>query len=373
MSHNLTATFGATVTRWRRLMSTAMTLASQQQTFEPLNTSGLVAHCDHLFPEDGVWRRQWLDLMARVPTATAFHDPDWQELDWRLFGEPKALRLIRVFDGDRLAAVLPLRTCDGAIESTGTRLGDYLDPLIDPACAEECWDAIFPMLRRIGGGEPVRLHHVREDWPCRASLPRFGIKHGFTLSETAAEGAPRVMLPDSYEAWIASLSPSTRHSTRQKVSKALRNGRARLETLCPHADDQTIETTLQQTFELMAARGGHKAFNVGARMKPLLSQLGPDLVRRGRIRIQTLYIEDRIAAVGVHMEMTCSDGPMFYTNGYDPEMSKWSPGIVLIALGIKDAIERKARTYDFMRGRENYKYHFGAVDRILYTIELRCT
>jgi CelD/BcsL family acetyltransferase involved in cellulose biosynthesis len=50
-----------------------------------------------------------------------------------------------------------------------------------------------------------------------------------------------------------------------------------------------------------------------------------------------------------------------YNSGFDPDARAMSPGVVLIARTIEDAITRGFRRYDFLRGEEPYKYGFGAV------------
>jgi CelD/BcsL family acetyltransferase involved in cellulose biosynthesis len=47
-----------------------------------------------------------------------------------------------------------------------------------------------------------------------------------------------------------------------------------------------------------------------------------------------------------------------------------SPGVVLIARTIEDAIARGFRRYDFLRGEEPYKYGFGAVPRDVLRVTL---
>ena len=52
-----------------------------------------------------------------------------------------------------------------------------------------------------------------------------------------------------------------------------------------------------------------------------------------------------------------------YQWGWDPRWARHSMGSVLTYQAIRLAAERGARTFDFLRGAEPYKYRFGAVDR----------
>jgi CelD/BcsL family acetyltransferase involved in cellulose biosynthesis len=54
-----------------------------------------------------------------------------------------------------------------------------------------------------------------------------------------------------------------------------------------------------------------------------------------------------------------------YNSGLDWKFSEYSPGWVLLGNLIRSAIESGHTEFDFMRGDEDYKYRFGAVDRFV--------
>ena len=62
---------------------------------------------------------------------------------------------------------------------------------------------------------------------------------------------------------------------------------------------------------------------------------------------------------------------LLYNSGFDPGYREVSPGLVLLARCIEDAIRHGYREYDFLRGRERYKYDLGGEDRIVYRAIIR--
>jgi CelD/BcsL family acetyltransferase involved in cellulose biosynthesis len=52
-----------------------------------------------------------------------------------------------------------------------------------------------------------------------------------------------------------------------------------------------------------------------------------------------------------------------YNSGLDRKFMDISPGWVLLGYLLEWAIDHKRSEFDFMRGNEDYKYRFGAVDR----------
>ena len=60
------------------------------------------------------------------------------------------------------------------------------------------------------------------------------------------------------------------------------------------------------------------------------------------------------------------DSILVYNSGYDPvSYRSLSPGIVVTARCIETAIELGRKTFDFLRGDEEYKYRFGAHDTMV--------
>ena len=48
-----------------------------------------------------------------------------------------------------------------------------------------------------------------------------------------------------------------------------------------------------------------------------------------------------------------------------------SPGVILLAHVVRDAITRGRRTFDFLRGEERYKYEFEPVPEPVYLVKIR--
>jgi len=60
-----------------------------------------------------------------------------------------------------------------------------------------------------------------------------------------------------------------------------------------------------------------------------------------------------------------------YNSGLNPEFNTFSPGWVLLGHLLKWANENEYTEFDFLRGDEEYKYRFGAIDRRVYRVRLK--
>jgi CelD/BcsL family acetyltransferase involved in cellulose biosynthesis len=90
----------------------------------------------------------------------------------------------------------------------------------------------------------------------------------------------------------------------------------------------------------------------------------PRLLADDTLRLYALRIDRRIVAT--LYGLLDKPGPerrfYYYLAGFDPELAQLSPGTLLLGHAIEQAIVEGCRVFDFLAGREPYKYRWGAVD-----------
>lgn len=91
------------------------------------------------------------------------------------------------------------------------------------------------------------------------------------------------------------------------------------------------------------------------------------LFARELLRLYAWRVNGRLIAV--LYGFLCGRHFYFYASGFDPEFEHLSPGSVLIAHAMEEAIREGATEFDFLRGAEAYKYRWGAHDRPLFQCE----
>ena len=77
--------------------------------------------------------------------------------------------------------------------------------------------------------------------------------------------------------------------------------------------------------------------------------------------MHALHRDERPVAVGYMV--TAKNRAYDYITGFDPDVAALGAGTVLVGCAIEAAVEERAREFDFLRGREAYKYRWGAHDR----------
>ena len=91
-------------------------------------------------------------------------------------------------------------------------------------------------------------------------------------------------------------------------------------------------------------------------------------MRGGWLQVCLLRLEGRDVA-GI-ISFPSAEGPLVWGAGFDASARAWSPGIVLFAMAIRQAIESGARCFDLMRGEARYKSNLGAVDSRICRVSL---
>jgi CelD/BcsL family acetyltransferase involved in cellulose biosynthesis len=316
---------------------------------------------------EAVGAAAWDTLHAESRLRSPFLAWTWQ-FEWvSVFGEGRRLELRRVVDGTgRLVALLPLlETAPGRwLLAGGADVSDYLDLLAVRDREEEAWAALLGA--RATDRAVWELHAVPGTSPTVTALPGLAAAAGLTASVTLEERCPVLALPDSWETLLASLSGKHRHELTRKLRRFEReapDGRVTWEHT-PAGIDARLDDFL--TLHRRSREG--KAKFMDSRMERFFRRVVPALAASGGARLAFLDLPDGPVAAFVTLEWDGTVG--LYNSGFRPERASLSPGVVLLAHVIRDAVERGRRRFDFLRGEERYKFEFGPVPEPVHAVTI---
>jgi len=312
---------------------------------------------------------RWNALVARSCTPVAFLTWQFQTAWSRAFAKD-SLRLLGVQDGagEWVGALSLFET--GGLEVPilrlvgGVDVADYLDVIAVAGREEEVWKTLLPALADLPW-RAVELRPIPASSPTPALLPALAGAAGLSCRVEREERCPVIDLPTSWEAYLTSLSGKDRHELRRKLRRA--------EAASPRIEVARTPAGITAALDSFIAL--HRRSNVGKarfmddRMEAFFREVGAALAGAGWAALWVLWLEDRPAAAVFCVEY--GGTVALYNSGFDPRARALSPGVVLIAHTIRDAIARGCRRYDFLRGDEPYKYGFGAVptDVLRVTLE----
>lgn len=309
---------------------------------------------------------RWRELQEVCPSTTIFQTDTWLFSWLQHWQKGILISFLILKEGPQVVGIAPFllrRTLFSSLrrlELAGGRQSDYLGILVAPG-----YEEIFA--ERIGSWLFQKSYPF--DWADFQQIP--------TGSQTE-QILDLLRLVDSYS-WekreqtvcpILSL-PKTREQLVQQWGKKLRGNLRYYRNLLEKrfsltfriATEGTLEQDLSAFFDLHRRRWRAK-WQPGV-LPSHLQRFHRQVVRRlledGSLRLHLLLLGNQpVAALYCfrYREVT-----YYYLGGFHPDFARYSVGTLLTGYAIESALEEGCTAFDFLRGREAYKYRWGAQDR----------
>ena len=316
---------------------------------------------------EAVGPEAWEALRADSDLRPPFMSWTWQHEWLAAFGDGRRLELRTVTDdAGRLLAALPLLEIGPGrlMLAGGADVSDYLDLLARRGHATGAWGALLEA--RAPDRTTWELHAVPDGSVTVTALPALAAAVGLTAAVSIEERCPVRARPESWDAFLAALEKKPRHELSRKIRRFDRevpDGRVVWETT-----PAGIERRLADFVALHRASRVGKAKFMDARMEAFFRRAIVALAAGGGARLALLEGRDGPMASFVTLEWDDTVG--LYNSGFAPAHAALSPGLVLLAHVIRDAIERGRHHFDFLRGEERYKYEFAPTPVPVYLVAL---
>lgn len=315
---------------------------------------------------DGLWAA-WSAYEQRYGAVSPFQTPHFAQCWLSHFGKdliPRPLVVLAdthpvgIFPFVQSSSPTPIISLMGDINTA-----DYVDCPVasDP---EAAWVAVLAHMAN-SYEEPfiIRCPAVPGWSPNLPTLTDLATRLGMRLSTKLVDVSPIIELPSSWEEYLASLDKHDRHELRRKLRRAEAGGKLDV-VLHRAADDLVLDTFL----ELMKASSPEKRAYLTPIREGLFRCVVRNMSARSALRLYELLFNGRTAASILCFEVNST--LFLYNSGYDPALSHFSLGYILVALSIRDAIQRGLKRYDFLRGGERYKYDLGGKDTEITEVQL---
>ncbi len=292
----------------------------------------------------------WRELSEASPSATPFQTWEWQTAWMRHLGRTKSPFVWTAHEGDDLVGLMPLVQSGGVwrvLRSMGSGASDYLHPLARAGCERAVAERLREDLRERRDVDLIDLHQIRETEPVAE-----GWSVGGAGSQRTLEQAVCLVLdlPRSYDEFVSSLGKSLRYDVR-RLDKICEGG-LKVEDVPADELPEAMHAFFSCHRSRWRSRGLPGAF-LGAKARAFHFDWALLASKRGWLRLARLKREGRI--VGVIYAMALGDTVYFYQSGFEPAEKAISPGTLLVAHTVRNAIEEGAKRFDFLRGDEPYK------------------
>ncbi len=302
--------------------------------------------------------------MRRSRFPSPFISWTWQREWVRTFVSGR-VEVRRVDDDDgRLIGVLPLFEREPGVWTLvgGADISDYLDVIAVAGREIDAWTAL---LESRASAPPAvwELHAVPGASPTVTQLPGL---HSGVVTATVEERCPVLALADTWEAYLVRLTSKHRHELTRKMRRLEREAPDALPTVIARPDD--IERRMGDFLDLhRRSRVGKERF-MDSGMEAFFRRATAALAAEGAVRLWFLDTPNGPLASFITLEWDDTVG--LYNSGFRPDAAALSPGVVLLARVVQDAIVRGKRRFDFLRGEERYKYEFEPAPEDVYLVRV---
>lgn len=308
---------------------------------------------------------EWTDLWLRCRHATSFQRSEWL-LSWIEAFTPTRPCALEVRRDQKLVGLAPMFFYRSGREQilapVGAGISDYLDWLIDSDRESDILSAILGHLETGTDGGRVDL----PDLPERSPLLRFFSPQD-GLQKTMHDACPVLRLPSSIEELPKVVPPPQLRHLRAARRRIGRAGKWGIEV----ATRETLGEFLEALLQLHGRRwrqSGELGVLADERVQAFHRLAARALLERGVLRLYGLRFEGKLIAS--LYALAERDVIYCYLQGFDPAYAEFSPGMQILGAVIEDAVRLGKRRVDLLRGREKYKYNWGARDEPTYRITL---
>ena len=324
-----------------------------------------------IFPAD--MQAEWNALLAESVSHVPFLRHEYLRIWWERRGGgewPQAeLALVTARQEGRLVGVAPLfralnRQGQPALLLLGSiEISDYLDFIVRPADLEPFLAGLLPFLASQAlEWQTLDLYNLLDSSPTLLALQRAAADLGWSWLSEQQEHSPSIPLPGDWETYLAGIDKKQRHEIRRKMRRAEESG---ADVRWRFADDPArLDEDIQGFIELMRQDEEKEAFFARSpEMLPTMVEIARCAFANDCLALAFLEVNGRKAAGYLCFDYL--ERVWVYNSGINRDLMEYSPGWVLLGYLLQWANQAHRLEFDFMRGSEDYKYRFGAVDRFV--------
>jgi len=326
---------------------------------------------DFTFHKDfsSISENEWNTLVEQGISDVPFLRHEYLSQWWSTLGggewKDADLVLVSARENDRLIGIAPLFKTEyeghpalllmGSIE-----ISDYLDLIVRPDDLMRFLSGLMDFLARSPEvrGLPFDWYNLPDGSPTLAALKAESGRRGLSCHEEIYRPTPRIALNGSFEDYLSRIEKKQRHEIRRKLRRAAESEIPVKFYIVEEAAALDLET--ESFFQLMEHDSSKADFLTPA-MRAHMKSVIRIAFEHGYLWLAFLTVNGDKAAACLNFDY--KNKLWGYNSGVSREFMELSPGWVLLGHQLQWACEHGRSEFDFMRGDEEYKYRFGAVNR----------
>ncbi len=320
----------------------------------------------------------WNALLEESASHVPFLRHEYLRTWWQTLGggewKQADLLVVVAYEGEKIVGIAPLFSChnrqgEPALLLVGSiEVSDYLDVIARQADLPAFIEGLFNFLQseNLPPWKVLDWYNLLENSPTLPAVESASDRLGWTYACDRLQHSPHILLPGNWEDYLAGIDKKQRHEIRRKMRRLEESGLAVRAYVVE--DQETLAAEAEAFMGLMAQDPEKAAF-----LTPAMREFMHSVIRCAFAArcLQLAFLEINGEKAAAYLNFDYLNRIWVYNSGLDRKFTEFSPGWVLLGYLLKWANERQAVEFDFMRGDEEYKYRFGAIDRFVVRATVR--
>lgn len=314
---------------------------------------------------------EWNQLLEKSASHVPFLRFDYLRAWWQTRGggewqQDCCLVIVTARQDGQLVGIAPLFYTPSHLDQPrlmllgSIEISDYLDLIAPTELLPEFIDGLLAFLKLadLPNWQALDLYNLIDDSPTLSTLQASADSHGLSYQQEKLQHSPCIPLPGDWETYLTSIDKKQRHEIRRKMRRA-ESADTPIRWYIVR-DPQKLESEIDAFLDLMN-QDEDKAKFLSPKMKETMHAVMNCAFEDGCLQLAFLEVGGEKAAGYVSFDY--QNRIWVYNSGFNSDYHEYSPGWVLLGYLLQWANEQGRSEFDFMRGNEDYKYRFGAVDR----------
>jgi len=319
--------------------------------------------------------QEWNSLLSGSITDAPFLRFEYQKAWWEYRGggewKNPSLVLVTAHEDEKLIGIAPLFTSEYDGQSALLLIGsieisDYLDLIVRTEDHARFLTGLLDFLVSFlpDSWSGVDWYNLPDSSPTLAALKAESTQRGWTHLEEMYRPTPRIALNGDFDEYLGRVEKKQRHEIRRKMRRAEESGRGVRWYI---SDMKDVEAEIDVFLGLMEHDQGKAGFlhdDMRGQMRAVIRTAHEN----GWLWLAFLEADNKRIAAALNFDY--NNKLWGYNAGVNRDFMDLSPGWVLLGYVLQWACENKRTEFDFMRGDEEYKYRFGAVNQYVMRVKL---
>lgn len=308
----------------------------------------------------------WLKHQYLWQEAGPFITPAWLTAWWSCFAGENELLLLCVSRNDEVLGVAPFMVQGEVARLVGSEdVCDYLDIVVLPEHNEAIFTALLSYFKKNEITELI-LEPVRMTSSVMKNFVPFARDYGCEVEIDTKNVTVKMELPASWDEYLAVLSKKQRHEVRRKFRRFSEAGSVATNII---KEMDEAAPAMDRFFRMFRESRKDKDSFMTSERELFFRELAQQLARAKMLYMLEIYINGSAAAMVFCVNLGSTT--YLYNNGFNPEFSSTSVGVISKLMTIRQSIEAGVQHYDFLSGNEHYKFQLGGAEEKLLSFHIR--